>query len=114
MEKGFRMIHADRRIFPPVDDERESPPRRRRRRRRRLSTLAWRRGGGPSRQDKSERSFAKRGVIGGEASDSGGVSSGRTRWWGAREQARSGKTMTMTMTMSGPERNAIAGAMNLR
>lgn len=110
-----RFSHDSRRSknFPPCrrrERERKSPPPHP------LPLHAWRRGGdgGPSRQDKSERSFAKRGVIGGEASASGGVSSGRSRWWGCREQARSGKTMTMTMTMSGPERNAIAGAMYLR
>lgn len=54
-----------------------------------VSARAWRRGGGPSGQDKSERSFAKRGVIDGENLQIvGDVSSGRSRWWGCPRDRR--------------------------
>lgn len=75
---------------------------------------AWRRGGGPSGQDKSERSFAKRGVIDGENLQIVGTSRlvDHVGGDGGCPRDRRGRGRRCVGTQC--ERNAIADAMYLR
>lgn len=108
-KNGKRFSHDSCRSknFPPI----------KRKSFRRLCTRAWRRrrGGDPSRQDKSERSFAKRGVIDRENLRIVGASRVVDHVGGDALRNRRGRGRRCRGSGAAvPERNAIAGAMNPR